>query len=422
MQDKQTVIQVENVSKIYKLYDKPLDRLKESVNPWSGKLHRDFYALQNVSFQIFRGETVGIIGKNGSGKSTILKLITGVLHPSSGRMAVHGKIAALIELGAGFNPELTGMDNIFLSGAIMGYNRKEIEARLATILSFADIGDFINQPVKTYSSGMFLRLAFAVAINVEPDILIIDEALSVGDVAFRNKCMARIKELRECQTSILFVSHDLSVLQMICDRAIWLHAGQLVTSGDPVEVCQEYNAFMENGHGFTGETVLTRNACGETQERTAYNVISQEETGMARFSEFRMDRAALTAGARYNMGEDIGVFFCLESSQALEEPIFGASIYRADGEWLLGQTSHEENFFWTDSSQRGVFQVNGGFILKANCLCPGDYRVAIAAYSKDLSICYALTEAFLCFSVRGTFPTWGKFVHPCAWIKQDQHE
>ena len=214
-----TAIKVSHLTKVYKLYDKPIDRLKESLHPLKKKYHKDFYALNDVSFEIKKGETVGIIGKNGAGKSTLLKIITGVLTPSSGHVHVNGRIASLLELGAGFNPEYTGIENIYLQGTLMGYTKEEMEAKIDEILTFADIGDFVYQPVKSYSSGMFARLAFAVAINVEPDILIVDEALSVGDMYFQQKCMDKINTMRSRKMTLLFVSHSIGQVKKICEKA-----------------------------------------------------------------------------------------------------------------------------------------------------------------------------------------------------------
>ena len=202
-------IKVNNVSKIYRLYDKPTDRLKEALGFSKKKRYKEHYALNNVSFDVKRGETVGIIGTNGSGKSTILKIITGVLNPSMGDVKIAGRISALLELGAGFNMEYTGIENIYLNATMMGFTREETDAKLQSILDFADIGDFVYQPVKTYSSGMFVRLAFAVSINIDPDILIVDEALSVGDVFFQVKCYHKFEEFKKMGKTILFVSHDL---------------------------------------------------------------------------------------------------------------------------------------------------------------------------------------------------------------------
>lgn len=235
-----SIIKIKHLTKIYKLYDDPVDRLKESLH-WRGKkYHKDFYALNDISFEIKRGETVGIIGKNGSGKSTLLKLITGVLTPTSGKVIVNGKVSALLELGAGFNPEYTGIENIYFQGSLMGYTREEINAKVDSILAFADIGEFIYQPVKIYSSGMFARLAFAVAINVEPDILIVDEALSVGDALFQIKCHKKMQALRENGTTVLFVSHDTYTIRTICSKAILLNNGNMLFYSDSKYVINEY--------------------------------------------------------------------------------------------------------------------------------------------------------------------------------------
>ena len=236
----QVVIKVEKLSKAYKLYEKPADRLKESLHPLGKKYHHEFFALKDISFEIRRGETVGIIGKNGSGKSTLLKIITGIVTPSAGVFEVRGKIAALLELGAGFNPEFTGIENIYMNGTVMGFSRAEMDARLDDIVAFADIGDFVRQPVKTYSSGMFARLAFAVNANVNPDILIVDEALAVGDMFFQAKCVDRMKRMMDDGVTILFVSHDSGAVKGLCQRGILLSKGQLVLDSSADAVVEEY--------------------------------------------------------------------------------------------------------------------------------------------------------------------------------------
>jgi len=234
------VIQVDNVSKYYKLYDRPLDRLKESLNPWGRKYHHEFAALRNISFEIRSGETVGILGKNGSGKSTLLKIITGIVTPSAGSVRVNGKVAALLELGAGFNPEFTGIENIYMNGTVMGFSRAEMDARLDDIVSFADIGDFIRQPVKMYSSGMFARLAFSVNANVNPDILIVDEALAVGDMFFQAKCVDKMKRMLDDGVTILFVSHDTGAVKSLCRRGILLNQGEMVLDGRADLAVEQY--------------------------------------------------------------------------------------------------------------------------------------------------------------------------------------
>jgi ABC-type polysaccharide/polyol phosphate transport system ATPase subunit len=239
----QSVISIKNISKTYKLYEKKSDILKELINPLSNSLHKEFHALKDINLEIKANEVLGIIGKNGSGKSTLLKLITGVLTPSAGEINVSGTISAILELGAGFNPEYTGLENIYLNGTIMGLSKVQVDNRLESILSFADIGEFINQPVKTYSSGMYVRLAFSVAINVEPDILIVDEALSVGDIRFQQKCLRKIEELKATKT-IIFVSHDMAAISNYCDRVIWLNNGKIVGDDTAVEIAKKYQAFM----------------------------------------------------------------------------------------------------------------------------------------------------------------------------------
>ncbi|HMV43211.1 MAG TPA: ABC transporter ATP-binding protein, partial [Leptospiraceae bacterium] len=236
----ETVIEVKNLTKVYKLYDKPIDRLKEVLHPFRKRFHKDFFALNDISFNVYKGETIGIIGKNGSGKSTLLKIITGVLTPTSGEVVVKGRISSLLELGAGFNPELTGLENVFFYGTINGMPRSFMESNLEKILSFADIGDFIHQPVKTYSSGMFVRLAFAVAIQIDPDILIVDEALAVGDIFFQQKCFKRMEELRDRGTTILFVSHDMGSIRNFCSRVILLKNSVVELIDEPTKVIYEY--------------------------------------------------------------------------------------------------------------------------------------------------------------------------------------
>ena len=237
-------IKVSNLTKVYKLYEKPTLRLKEALSITKKKYHKDFMALNDVSFEIKKGEMLGIIGKNGAGKSTILKIITGVLSPTSGNVEINGKISALLELGAGFNPEYSGIENVYLNGTMIGFTKEEMDKKIDDIISFADIGDFINQPVKTYSSGMFARLAFAVAINVEPDILIVDEALSVGDVFFQAKCYKKLEDLKNSGKTILFVTHDMGSVMKYCNRAIIFNHGTIVAEGEPAEMIDIYKKIL----------------------------------------------------------------------------------------------------------------------------------------------------------------------------------
>jgi ABC-type polysaccharide/polyol phosphate transport system ATPase subunit len=237
-------LRVQGVSKQYRIYDHPGDRLKETLSRGRWKCHREFWALSDLSFEIEAGTTTGIIGPNGSGKSTLLQIITGTLEPTHGRVFADGRIAALLELGAGFNPEFTGLENIFMNASLMGFSRRETEALLPEIERFAEIGPFIHQPVKTYSSGMYVRLAFSVAISAAPHILIIDEALAVGDAVFQHRCIRRIKEMQERGVTIFFVSHDPGAIRALCSRAILLNGGRMEADGKPTDVLNRYQKLI----------------------------------------------------------------------------------------------------------------------------------------------------------------------------------
>ena len=272
MSETNAAITIDHVSKMYKLYRKPSDRLKDSLGLTRKKCYQEHYALSDVSFDIKKGETIGIIGTNGAGKSTLLKIITGVLSPTSGEVRTQGRISALLELGAGFNGEYTGMENIYLNGTMMGFTDQEIDARVEDILAFADIGDFIHQPVKTYSSGMFVRLAFAVAINIDPEILIVDEALSVGDVFFQAKCYRKFEDFKKAGKTILFVSHDLGSISRYCDRVVLLDHGRMLAEGGPKEMVNLYKRLIvHQGPAAAGQTAgrghgsPCRSACSFTR-------------------------------------------------------------------------------------------------------------------------------------------------------------
>ena len=242
--EKNVAIEIRHVRKVYQTYDREFDRFREALSPLRKSYHRDFTALRDVNLDVYRGECVGVIGTNGSGKSTLLKIVTGVLHQTEGEVALRGRVSSLLELGAGFNPNYTGIENVYLNGRIMGLTDEEIRKRLPDIEQFAAIGDFIRQPVRKYSSGMFARLAFAVAIHVDPDILIVDEALSVGDVFFQNKCYHKFDEFRRAGKTILFVSHDLGSILKYCDRCLLLNSGEQVAVGPSKEVVDMYRKIM----------------------------------------------------------------------------------------------------------------------------------------------------------------------------------
>ncbi len=268
------VIEVKHVDKVYKLFDSNKARVADTLGLTRKKNYKEHYALKDMSFEVKKGECVGLIGTNGSGKSTILKIITGVLSPTKGEVHVDGRISALLELGAGFNQEYTGIENIYLNGTMLGYSKEEIDEKLDDILDFADIGEFVFQPVKTYSSGMFVRLAFAVAINIDPEVLIVDEALSVGDVFFQAKCYKKFEEFKEAGKTILFVSHDLGAISKYCDRAVLINKGDKVAEGTPKDMIDIYKKILVGQ-----EPVLSsklENADSITDDAPVVNPLSED--------------------------------------------------------------------------------------------------------------------------------------------------
>ncbi len=338
-----TAIKVSHLTKVYKLYDKPIDRLNESLHPLKKKYHKDFYALNDVSFEIKKGETVGIIGKNGAGKSTLLKIITGVLTPSSGHVHVNGRIASLLELGAGFNPEYTGIENIYLQGTLMGYSHSEMEAKVDEILAFADIGDFVHQPVKMYSSGMFARLAFAVAINVEPDILIVDEALSVGDMRFQQKCYRKFREFQEAKKTILFVTHDTGTIINYCTHTIWISDGKKIDEGLPENICKRYMSAMAYDQISSVHDIDEEVSEKENEE----DVLWHDLKGMESFGE---KKVLITGISMYDVkspkkqifkgGETISLKIKMFSIENLEHLISGFIINDHLGNAVFGANTH----------------------------------------------------------------------------------
>ncbi len=274
--DKNVVIEVKDVTKIYRLYDQPIDRLKEAISVTHKNYHRDFYALNNINFKVGKGESVGIIGTNGSGKSTILKIITGVLTPTGGTVSIHGIVCALLELGAGFNPDYTGIENVYMNGTMMGFTKEQMDEKLQEILDFADIGDFVNQPVKSYSSGMFVRLAFAMYVAMDPEILVVDEALSVGDVFFQAKCYHRMDELRRNGTTILMVTHDLGSVMKYCDRVILINKGEKISEGQPGEMVDLYKKILAGR--FTDED--KKNIERQQEIKDAHEFIDGQDFGV----------------------------------------------------------------------------------------------------------------------------------------------
>ncbi len=354
MDEKKVAIQVKGLEKAYKLYDKPSDRLKEALGFGRKKRYKEHYALKGVDMTIYQGETVGIIGTNGSGKSTILKIITGVLNPTGGSVHVNGRISALLELGAGFNMEYNGIENIYLNGTMIGFSKKEIDAKMDDILNFADIGDYVHQPVKTYSSGMFVRLAFAVAINIEPEILIVDEALSVGDVFFQAKCYHKFEEFKEMGKTIVFVSHDLSSISKYCDRVVLLNQGVKLGEGSPKEMIDAYKQVLvgqyvpaADDHSLLSDKEITAAAAaaagtvkGEVNpELLEYGTKDAMITGYKITDDMGRETSALLKG------KECTITMQVHFEHDIEAPIFAFTIKNIKGVEITGTNTMVEKAF-----------------------------------------------------------------------------
>ena len=382
--DNSTAIQVENLTKIYHLYNSPQDRLKEALNPFKKSYHHDFYAMNDISFEIKKGETVGIVGKNGAGKSTLLKMITGVLTPSSGNIVTHGKIASLLELGAGFNPEMTGLENIYLNGTLMGFSREDMEPKIDAILDFADIGEFIHQPVKMYSSGMFARLAFSVSINVDPDILIVDEALSVGDLAFQMKCFKKFQDFQDQGRTILFVTHALDTVIRYCNRGIVIDAGKKVFDGSSKDAVDSFkkvlsgNFYDKKPSKYTSKTlqndsttILLKESFESPKELDFYG------NGKATIIDYGILDEKGEPSTILDYNSEFNILMKVKFSEMIMEPIFAFTIKDAKGLEITGTNSsmkyvttstYEENQIITVTfTQKANIQL-GKYALSLGCV------------------------------------------------------
>ena len=397
-------LKVQNLSKIYKIYERPLDRIKSALHPLRKRYHRDFYALKDLNFTVAKGETVGIIGKNGSGKSTLLQIVTGVLSPTSGHTESHGKILALLELGAGFNPELTGLENIYFNGTLMGATRTEVDQKVDAIISFADIGAFVHQPVRTYSSGMFVRLAFSIIANMNADILIIDEALAVGDAFFVQKCMRFLRHFQKKGT-IFFVSHDIAAVMSLCNRAIYLNQGQIKQMGPAKEVCENYLAdTYDHPEGLQPASRRNRKAAKKPpklpKNSVAYRDQRQDLINNSRFRndlevfEFDPDRtsfgqggAAVTGVELQNDkgdplswvvgGERVVLVVRAVANQAIRSGIIGFIVKDRLGQPLFG-----DNTYLTTIERPFNIEADTGFYAAFSFIMPylpeGDYAIGVA--------------------------------------------
>lgn len=390
MSSNDIAIRISNLSKCYEIYDSPRDRLKQFVLPFlqrqtkqpSRQYFREFWALQEVSFEVKKGETIGVIGRNGSGKSTLLQMICGTLTPTSGSVETNGRIAALLELGSGFNPEFTGRENVYMNAAVLGLSKEEIDNRFDDIAAFADIRQFMEQPVKTYSSGMVARLAFSVAVQVDPDVLVVDEALSVGDMAFQEKSFTRMKRIRDAGTSILFVSHSTSAVRNFCDRAIWLDTGRMRVVGERLAVCDEYQREMEDG------IRRESNAISTSQTNTVISgEVYQDADRTISVVAIRSDKKV------YRMGEDIKIDIGLRFNK--NPPAYGVGliVYDLKGTVVTILSTLRDDIFFTEEKE------NLTLLIHDNHFAPGEYDITISVSDEHGMFSYDKLESCLRFHI-----------------------
>jgi len=413
------VIRVDDLGKCYQIYDKPVDRLKQSIRPRLKKLlgrHQkqyfsEFWALKDVSFEVRKGGTVGIIGRNGSGKSTLLQIICGTLNPTIGSVTTQGRIAALLELGAGFNPEFTGRENVYMNASVLGLSNEEIDARFEDIIAFADIGDFIEQPVKTYSSGMYVRLAFAVVAHVDAEILVIDEALTVGDAVFTQKCMRFLRKFKESGT-LIFVSHDMASVLNLCEKAIWLHSGELIQSGESSKIVQDYLQYTLQelyGQDVSLDSIDPAKSSSDVQTSesslalsSGADIMSKDEmeatfhvkdnlsfsdgwkSGVGEILSVAIEKVDSDARCVYRGGEKVCVVITARAHQDIDQPILGFIVRDRLGQDLFGENtlsySQDRDFLAPEGST-----FSAEFVFRMPMLPNGKFAVVASLASGDLN-------------------------------------
>jgi ABC-type polysaccharide/polyol phosphate transport system ATPase subunit len=412
-------LRVDNVSKQYRIYERPGDRLTESLSRGRLRRHREFWALRDINFEITAGTTVGIIGQNGCGKSTLLQIIAGTLAPTHGQIWHDGRIAALLELGAGFDPEFTGVENVYMNASLLGFSRRETTAIFPQIERFAEIGQFINQPVKTYSSGMYVRLAFAIAACVEPDILIIDEALAVGDAIFQHRCLRRIKELQERGSTVLFVSHDTAAVRALCDRAILLNQGRVIADGTPSEVLNDYQRIvMEREEAFEALQ-------NETDQSSETNQISTQPVhytyrhgdGSAEIIATELVDSSKRRIEIVETGAPLLARFSIRFNRDIEEPVAGFLIRNKHGIHAYGTNTKEQHIKLATVKAGESIGVNFAF----DCwLGIDDYSISFAVHSSE-GQAYDWLDGALFFRVISAVKTEGLAnLHATATVVQEK--
>ena len=381
LQPMTVALRVENVSKQYRTYARPSDRLKESITRGRLRRHQEFWALRDVSFELDKGSTVGVVGPNGCGKSTLLQIIAGTLEPTHGNVWHEGRVAALLELGAGFDPEFSGVENVYMNASLLGLSRRETDRLFPSIERFAEIGQFLYQPVKTYSSGMFVRLAFAIAASVEPEILLVDEALAVGDAVFQHRCLRRMQELQERGTTVLFVSHDLAAVRALCARAILLNAGRIIEDGKPAEVLNRYQKIImareqayEESTTASGETT----AVDESLPPLCYTY--RHGNGSAEIIAAELTDAARHGVEIVETGESLLMRLVVRSNRNIDQPVIGFLIRNRHGISAYGTNTKEQQIELGAVRRDEVLEV----VFSFNCwLGSDDYSISCAVHSHD---------------------------------------
>ena len=377
----QPLIELQHVSKRFKIRR---ERQRSFQDSFIALFRRDrsekefFWPLQGVSFAVNPGDSVGILGPNGSGKSTLLKLISGILDPTDGEITVAGRVASLLELGAGFHPDLTGRENIFLNGSIHGINRKQMLDRLDKIIDFAELGDFIDTPVKHYSSGMYVRLGFSVAIHSDPDILVVDEVLTVGDHVFQQKCLERIQDLKRKNIAIILVSHSLSEVERLCNRALWLHEGNIRLDGDAIQVVDEYAAF-------SNDVYYQKRSERQRQEPDEFTIERSDQrwgTGDANITQVELLDASGLESECFSTGDPFHLRIHYRTRNRLEKPAFGLAFYRQDGTHINGPNSVRDGYDISYIDGHGIMN----YVVDPLLLVPGKYQLTVAIYNEDSSI------------------------------------
>lgn len=395
-------ISLKNVSKCYRRYKHPVDRLKEILLPGKSRID-EFWSLRGIDLEIPKGQTVGIVGRNGSGKSTLLQIVAGTLTPTTGQVHVNGRISALLELGSGFNPEFTGRQNVFFNGRLLGLSHQEIEAKFGEIAGFADIGDFIDQPVKTYSSGMFVRLAFAVAVNVDPEVLIVDEALAVGDVVFQHRCMRRMRSMMDSGVTTLFVSHDPGAIKTLCNWAVMIHDGEIYTSGLPNAVIIDYLKLLtqlELGRSQDPEELLQSSTTVQSTRRGNGKALIEEVKLLDKYGEDPGESPI------FSFNEEVALVINLKVYEFLQECIVGFYICDKNGNEIIGSNTFEENHKIGKLSPKDEVRIQFKFRLP---LRTGSYSLTVAGTENYTSVTFDWIDNAVVFQVLP--PDTGKRVH-----------